>query len=31
MGAGRIGAVAAELPAQLAALQPAPFVERRRS
>ena len=31
MGAGSIGGVAAELPAALAALQPAPFVERRRT
>jgi UDP-N-acetylmuramate--alanine ligase len=31
MGAGSIGAMAAELPATLAALQPAPFVERRRT
>jgi UDP-N-acetylmuramate--alanine ligase len=31
MGAGSIGAVAAELPVALTALQPAPFVERRRS
>jgi UDP-N-acetylmuramate--alanine ligase len=31
MGAGSIGAIAAELPTTLAALQPAPFVERRRS
>ena len=30
MGAGSIGAVAAELPATLLALQPKPFVERRR-
>jgi UDP-N-acetylmuramate--alanine ligase len=30
MGAGSIGAAAAELPAALAALQPAPFVDRRR-
>jgi UDP-N-acetylmuramate--alanine ligase len=31
MGAGSIGALAAELPATLATLQPAPFVERRRT
>ncbi|MGH8238941.1 MAG: UDP-N-acetylmuramate--L-alanine ligase [Steroidobacteraceae bacterium] len=31
MGAGSIGAAAAELPAALASLQPAPFVDRRRS
>jgi len=30
MGAGSIGAVAAELPVTLAALQPRPFVDRRR-
>jgi UDP-N-acetylmuramate--alanine ligase len=30
MGAGSIGAIAAELSATLAALRPAPFVERRR-
>jgi len=30
MGAGSIGAVAAELPVTLAGLQPRPFVERRR-
>ncbi len=30
MGAGSIGAAAAELPAALASLQPAPFVDRRR-
>ena len=31
MGAGSIGALAAELPAQLAALQPTPSAEGRRS
>jgi len=30
MGAGSIGAAAAELPAALASVQPAPFVDRRR-
>jgi len=30
MGAGSIGAAAAELPAALASIQPTPFVERRR-
>jgi UDP-N-acetylmuramate--alanine ligase len=30
MGAGSIGAAAAELPTALASLQPAPFVDRRR-
>jgi UDP-N-acetylmuramate--alanine ligase len=31
MGAGSIGAAAADLPATLATLKPAPFVERRRT
>jgi UDP-N-acetylmuramate--alanine ligase len=30
MGAGSIGAAAAELPIALASVQPAPFVDRRR-